>query len=177
MPDVTFDPIGLLHVLNEHGVRYVVIGGFAAVAYGSPLPTVDVDVTPDRSIENLARLSSALEDLDARIRVEGIVDGLIFKHDAESLGAVRILNLITRLGELDLVMVPAGDLDYTFLASRAVTVDLHGTEVPLASLDDVIVSKEAADRAKDRVALPILRQLRERISCDQGPVPDSGAGH
>jgi len=158
-----FDPVGLLGRLNEHGVLYVVTGGFAAVAYGSPLPTVDVDVTPERSTENLQRLSVALDDLEARIRVEGIPDGLAFDHDGESLEGLGVLNLTTRLGELDLVMVPAGEAGYAQLASRAVVVELHDVRVPLASLDDVIASKEAADRAKDRAALPILRALRDRL--------------
>jgi hypothetical protein len=167
MVDTPFDPIGLLGVLNAHAVRYVVMGGFAAVAYGSPLPTVDVDVIPERSRENLERLSSALDDLDARIRVEGIPDGLAFDHDAASLRTVSVLNLITRMGELDLVMAPAGEADYPELMSRAITVRLHGTDVPLASLDDVIASKEAAGRAKDRAALPVLRALRDRIHVDE----------
>lgn len=157
-----FDPIGILDQLNQHGVRYVVIGGFAAVAHGSPLPTADVDVAPDRSEDNLALLSSALRDLDARIRVEGIPEGLHFDHNAESLAAVSVLNLVTRLGELDLVMKPAGHADYAQLASRSLTVRLHDVLVPLASLDDIIASKEAAGRLKDRSALPVLRALRER---------------
>lgn len=170
MGEATFDPVALLGSLNRRGVRYVVMGGFAAVAYGSPLPTVDVDVTPDPARDNLERLSSALEDLEARIRVEGIPEGLPFSHDAGSLAAVSVLNLTTRLGELDLVMAPAGGADYALLVSRAVTVELHGVAVPLASLDDVISSKEAADRPKDRVALPILRALRERIERER-PTP------
>ena len=163
-----FDPVSLLATLNDHGVRYVVMGGFAAVAYGSPLPTVDVDITPERSRENLERLSSALDDLEARIRVEGVPEGLAFDHDAAGLGRVSILNLTTRLGELDLVMTPSGDAGYPELASRAVVVELHDVSVPIASLDDVIASKEVADRMKDRAALPILRALRDRLEGGAG---------
>lgn len=159
----TFDPVALLRVLHEHGVRYVVIGGFAAVAYGSPLPTTDVDVTPERTAENLARLSSALRELQARIRVDGIPEGLDFGHDAQSLAAVTILNLTTRLGELDLVMQPAGGKSYSALADRGLVVQLHGVPVTLAALDDVIRSKEAAARRKDADALPMLRALRDRL--------------
>ncbi len=68
-----FDPVQLLAVLDRHGVRFVVIGGFAAVAYGSPLPTSDI--TPARDAENLGRLSEALSDLAARVRVRGIPGG------------------------------------------------------------------------------------------------------
>jgi hypothetical protein len=52
-----FDAVALLEVLTLHGVRFVVIGGIAALSQGSPLPTEDVDVTPERDDENLDRLA------------------------------------------------------------------------------------------------------------------------
>ncbi|MBA2769658.1 MAG: hypothetical protein H0U35_11115 [Sporichthyaceae bacterium] len=67
------------------------------------------------------------------------------------------------LGALDLVVRPAGGLDYGRLASHQVEVHLHDVTVPLASLDDIIASKEAADRPKDRHAMPVLRALRARL--------------
>lgn len=162
-----FDPISQLAVLNRHGVRYVVLGGFAAVAHGSPLPTSDVDVTPARDTDNLRRLSASLMELGARVRVEGVEGGLPFSYSAESLRDVRVLNLVTCRGELDLVMVPAGAADYHELARRALVVRLGDVDVPLAALADVIASKEAAGRPKDRAALPILRRLAERLGNDQ----------
>jgi len=41
-----FDPVGICKILNEERVDYVVIGGFAAVAHGSSLPTRDIDILP-----------------------------------------------------------------------------------------------------------------------------------
>ncbi|MGB9113374.1 MAG: hypothetical protein WCF24_11700 [Acidimicrobiales bacterium] len=161
-----YDPVAILETLNRHGVAYVVIGGFAATAYGSPLPTVDVDVTPEPSRENLARLSCALTDLEARVRVDGIPDGLVFSHSVKSLAATSVLNLITRFGELDVVRRPAGTT-YESLASHALVVRLHDVDVPLAALSDVIESKQAANRPKDRQALPILRVLEERSAREQ----------
>jgi len=55
-------PERILAVLREHGVRFVLVGGFAAVIYGSPYLTTDVDVVPEWSRENLERLSAALEE-------------------------------------------------------------------------------------------------------------------
>ena len=48
-----FDPVRICTVLNEEGVDYVVIGGFAAVVHGSSLPTRDIDVVPSRRSDNL----------------------------------------------------------------------------------------------------------------------------
>jgi hypothetical protein len=54
-----FDPVRICTILNEEEVEYVVVGGFAAVARGSSLPTRDIDIVPSRSPDNLDRLGRA----------------------------------------------------------------------------------------------------------------------
>jgi hypothetical protein len=157
-----FRPYEILESLRAHGVRYVVVGGFAAVAHGSPLPTSDIDITPALEEDNLTALSDVLRDLDARIRVAGVPEGVPFAHDARMLRQQSVLNLVTRCGDLDLVLAPAGVDGYDELAAHAVVVTVHGVPLPLASLADVVRSKEAANRPKDQAALPVLRALLER---------------
>jgi len=157
-----FDPEALLDALYQHDVRYVLIGGLAAALRGSASPTFDVDITPATGTENLARLSAALKDLDARIRVDGIPEGLPFSHDATSLAQMTTLNLVTRLGDLDIAFDPAGVEDYSRWEAGASSVTVLGVPVQVASLDDIIRSKEAAGRDKDRLQLPVLRALQRR---------------
>lgn len=161
-----FDGGAILDVLTRHGVEFVVIGGFAAVAQGSPIPTIDVDVVPASSHDNYKRLSAALTELDAKVRAVG-VEPLPFAHDAESLAAAQTWNLTTKHGDLDITAVPAGTHGYDDLRRDAIEITLRGMTVLLASLADIVRSKEAAGRDKDRRALPVLRelvarQLRER---------------
>lgn len=153
----------LFACLDRHGVEYVLIGGLAAVLHGSPLPTVDADICPSEDHENLCRLAGALEDLDARVRTPDTAEGVRFPRDAKFLSGVAMLNLVTRAGDLDLTFTPAGTAGYADLAARAGSVLVHGVSVPVASLEDVIRSKEAANRPKDLRALPTLRQLLEEI--------------
>ncbi len=76
----------ILAVLNRHGVEYVVVGAFAAIAQGAEVDaTFDIDLTPKRDTENLRRLSDALDELGARVRVVEVEEGLPFAHDANSL--------------------------------------------------------------------------------------------
>ena len=158
-----FDGQAILEVLHRHGVDMVVVGGFAAVVQGSPIPTRDLDVTPLRTDDNLARLSAALTELDARVRAEGApADGVRFAHDAASLGSVETWNLLTRFGELDVTFTPSGTTGYDDLRREAVEVSLRGTPVLIASLADIVRSKSAANRDKDRRALPVLRELLAR---------------
>src|SRR5438105_1328571 len=93
-----FRPDEILRILIERGVEFVVIGGLAATLHGSELVTFDVDITAERSEENLARLSDALRELDARIWTQPEPEGLRFNHDANSLADVQTLNMITKYG-------------------------------------------------------------------------------
>jgi len=158
-----FDPEAIFGTLEQHGVEYVLIGGLAASLHGSPHVTTDVDITPARQRKNLERLSAALEEINARIRTEGEPEGLPFDRSPEILSSVSLLNLTTRHGDLDLTFVPAGTRGYHDLRRRAVEVRVHETRVVVAALGDVIRSKEAAGREKDRLTLPTLRRLLERL--------------
>jgi predicted nucleotidyltransferase len=157
-----FRPQEILKVLDRHQVRYVLIGGLAAVLYGAPHVTTDVDVVPEEDRENLDRLSAALKELGARIRVSGEPDGVPFDHSGESLSRVRIWNLTTELGDLDITLEPSGTRGYDDLKRDVVTMSVRGIDVPVASLADVIRSKEAADRQRDRAMLPTLREMLTR---------------
>jgi hypothetical protein len=163
-----FRPQEILRVLDEHGVRYVLIGGLAAVLHGAPHVTTDVDVVPEDGQANLERLSAALRDLDARIRTTGEPEGIPFDHSAESLSRVRVWNLQTSKGDLDITFEPSGTRGYDDLRRDVVRMEVRGIDVPVASLADVVRSKEAAGRARDRAALPALRELLARQRRERG---------
>jgi hypothetical protein len=158
----------IVDVLNRHGVRYVVIGAFAAVAQGTPMPaTRDIDLTPDSSAENLAKLSMSLKELGARIRTVDVDGGLPIDHDGQSLAALSVWNLICPYGEFDISFVPSGIAGgYEELATKAHLMRVDAVDVMVADLSDVIRSKEAAGRPKDLQVLPILyrfdRQRRDK---------------
>jgi len=154
-----FRPEEILRILNDHDVLYVVIGGMAAVIHGSDIPTTDIDVTPDESLNNLQRLSAALREMNAKIWTQPEPEGLSFDHDGASLADAQILNLITDYGRLDVTRTPAGTQGYEDLKRDAVTVDVFGLAVSVASLADVVRSKQAAGRPKDLQFLPTLRRL------------------
>lgn len=75
----------------------------------------------------------------------------------------RSFNLTTAAGDLNLAFEPAGVGGYEELAERAVAVDLADFVVAVAALDDVIHSKEVANRLRDRAVLPLLWLLRDEI--------------
>ncbi len=156
-----FAPQEVFAALERHGVRYVLVGGLAATLRGAPHVTTDADIVPEIGRENLERLSEALKELNARIRVAGEPEGIPFDPSGESLSRVQIWNLVTDRGNLDITFVPSGTHGYDDLVRDVRPVVVRGIEVPVASLADVIRSKEAAGRDKDRLVLPVLRRLLE----------------
>jgi hypothetical protein len=160
--EAPYDASAVVGALQQHGVRFVVIGGVAAIAQGSPLPTEDIDVTPDRAPDNLQSLVGALNDLDAKLRAES--GGVDFPIEAQMLGARKMWTLTTRAGDLDLVFEPPGTRGYDDLRRHALHLDLgSGAPVLVAALPDVIRSKEASNREKDRMQLPALRRTLEIV--------------
>jgi hypothetical protein len=162
-PVVEFAPERMLEVLTRHGVCYVLVGGFAGVIHGSPYLTTDIDVVPETADANLERLSAALTDLHSRVWTTSTPAGVPFDHDVGSLATVRVWNLVTDHGRLDIVFEPSGTQGYDDLIRDAVHLTILGAEVDVASLADIIRSKEAAGRDKDRLVLPVLRRIQEEI--------------
>lgn len=76
-----------------------------------------------------------------------------------------MLNLVTRCGDLDLVFSPAGTLNnYQQWLERSQRAQLReGLVVAIASLDDIIASKTAANRPKDQRSLPYLESPRDEL--------------
>jgi hypothetical protein len=159
-----FEPGQILRALEAHHVRYVVVGAIAAIAAGVPILTTDLDVTPARSRDNLERLALALRDLDAKLRSASAPEGVSFPIEAEMLATADTWTLTTRVGDLDLMFLPAGTRGYDDLRSGASRERIAGVNVTVAALADVIRSKEAANREKDNMQLPILRKTLEQIT-------------
>lgn len=158
------DPLEILGALERHGVRYVLIGAAAARIAGAPVVTEDIDITPAADHSNLERLAAALREVGARLRTPTSTRGVPFPVDAAMLGTSAIWTLSTSFGDLDIAFTPSGTGGYADLHREASRTRLAPqVQVEVASLRDVIRSKEAAGRDKDLAQLPILRRTLEEI--------------
>jgi predicted nucleotidyltransferase len=152
----------ILKVLHDAGVRFVVVGGIAMRLHGCAHITQDVDVSYARDRENLKALARALASHHARLR--GVPEDLPFVLDEFTFRNVQNLTLQTDLGELDLLAVPDGIDTFEGLWERAVEMDLGDFNVHVASLDDLIAMKRAANRPKDQAHLYELFALKKLLA-------------
>src|SRR5205823_13670710 len=104
------DPEPILRVLHRHEVSYVVIGGIAATFQGSTTITRDFDICYSREPANLERLTSALRELNARLR--GVDVDVPFQLDAASLRNGLNFTFKTKHGDFDCLGDPGGGFDY-----------------------------------------------------------------
>lgn len=164
MPTPDVDAERMIDVLHHHGVRFVVIGGFAVELWDVAVePTLDVDITPDDSSANLRKLASALNELDAEIRYGSESVAIPGGFTLQNLDGLMILNVLTSAGPLDISLQPAGTNGYVDLKKRHVNINYAGVSVPTASLADIARSKEAAGRPKDLRTLPAILAHLDRL--------------
>jgi hypothetical protein len=159
MSEPAFDPLLALRTLVDHGVRFVLIGGYAGALRGSPVITGDVDVCHARDDENLERLAGALGSLDARLR--GAPPDVPFRLDARTLRAGDHFTFATSAGPVDVLGTPAGTKGFADLDGDATDEVIDGVTIRVASIEDLIRMKRAAGRAKDRIALEWLSAVRD----------------
>ncbi len=160
----------VLGVLARHDVDYILVGGIAANAYGAIRPTLDFDCLPRRDTANLSKVAAALRELNARLRVGGLNDteshALPTIIDVKTLDAMEISTWMTDAGGIDILRdIPDRDgthRTYADLLNQSVTQKFEQVRVRLVGLDELIESKEWADRPKGHDALPEIRRLRDR---------------
>ncbi|MHC4404533.1 MAG: hypothetical protein ACYTG0_33175 [Planctomycetota bacterium] len=156
---------GLLRVLAEAKVRFVLVGGAAAIAHGSARQTLDVDVVYARDPENLRRLAEALNPYDPYMR--GAPPGLPFRWDAETLSQGLNFTLTTTLGDIDLFGEIIGG-GYEQLTPHCVTLQAFGIECLCLGLEHLIRVKRAAGRPRDLEAIAELEALLEEKGRNEG---------
>lgn len=150
---------GLLRILSDAHVDFVVVGGVAASAHGSPRLTLDLDIVYGRSDHNIARLVQTLAPLSPYLR--GAPPGLPFNCDTETIKRDLNFTLITSLGSLDLLGEIAGGGGFDNLKPHSVLVKLHGFDCLCLDLDWLIKVKRAAGRPKDFEAIAELEAIIE----------------
>ena len=144
------DLVALCRSLNELGARYLICGGFAIIQAGYPRTTGDIDLLVDASLENEAKVFSALAMLPDKAVLQ-LDPGDVAKY------------LVCRVSDEVLVdlMASASGIEYAEAARDVVIREIDGVPIPFASPLLLWRMKRHTHREKDRPDLLFLRQLLE----------------
>ena len=145
-----FNPLQAQQVaetFNAAGVDYLFIGKSGAILLGYPGTTQGVDLFPAKNEENGRRIVSSLIELGFTLDAG---------TQAEIIRGKDFIQLKNGPFDLDLIFAPDGIKSYEFAKSRAIREDIF----PVANLRDIIASKKASGRMKDRLDLHLLELFR-----------------
>ncbi len=130
---------------HDHDVRYLVIGGVAAVLHGVPRATFDLDILIEATPENARRLIQAL--LDAQF---GTAD--LTTADELLSNEITVFNDRVRID----VQTTTPGLEFRDAWNRRKVMTYQGQEISVASREDLISSKRASGRPVDLEDVRIL---------------------
>ena len=147
----------LLQGLAVNQVKFIVIGGAAAIAHGSAQLTQDLDIVYERSATNLDRLVAALSPYEPYLR--GVPLGLPFRWDTATLSRGLNFTLTTAIGDIDLFGEIPGGGAYEQLAPAALHIQVFGLSCLCLSIPQLIRAKRSAGRPKDLQAISELEAI------------------
>ncbi len=159
------DAIGLF---DRFGVDNVLVGGAAVILHGSAYATQDVDFCCRWDDVNLAKMADALNSINPKLRVEGLLEGLPIKFDVKYLRQYASVALDTDIGFVDVRKSVDGIGGFEHVKAMAEEHTIGGYPIHLLSLNGLIQSKSFMNRPRDRAVLPELKMMKEAREVEAG---------
>jgi predicted nucleotidyltransferase len=154
----------LIPLLVKGGVRFILVGGAAAVAHGSSRLTNDLDIVYDRSTENIRCIVDVLDSFQPYLR--GAPPGLPFRWETKTLATGLNFTLTTSLGNIDLLGEIAGGGTFETLIDESSEIEIFGVSCLCVRLEKLIQLKRAAGRPKDLETIAELELIRDETAKD-----------
>jgi predicted nucleotidyltransferase len=153
--------VAVLKDLCGRDIRFVVVGGLAAILDGASVQTYDIDLVYSREPENIQRLLDFLRDADAIFRIQ---PHRRLRPNESHLAGGGHLTLLTRYGPVDLLGTIGNNLGYADLLPHSNEMDIgEGLRILVLDLETIIAVKEQLGSAKDLAALPALYQTLRQM--------------
>ncbi len=156
------DLSALLEGLIEADIKFILVGGLAAVVQGAPVTTMDVDIVHSQSSGNISKLFAFLKSIGAFYRR---LDDKVIEPKEEDFSGMCHALFTTRLGPLDVLAVIEEGKTYEDLLEHTVEIEFRGHTIRVLELKMLIELKRISKDPKDKQRLPVLeetlRQLEE----------------
>lgn len=157
--DVSPDFFAILEILSRHEVEFVLVGGLCAVIHGAPVVTTDIDIVQLRTQDNIRKLLTALEELDAVFRLH---PHRIKPNESHLSGQGHQL-LRTNAGNLDVLGTIDQGRGFQELLEHSGLFEIEGFKYRILELQELIAIKTRAGRDKDIAALPALKSTLRKL--------------
>ncbi|MCP4162300.1 MAG: hypothetical protein GY760_19695 [Deltaproteobacteria bacterium] len=159
------DLSAIIEGLIKSDIKFILVGGLAAVVQGAPVMTMDVDIVHDLSSENISKLFLFLESIDAIFRRP---DDKIIAPKIDDISAMGHNLFSTRLGALDVLAFIEQEKTYEDLIEDSVEIDFRGQTVHVLDIKKIIELKKKSKNPKDKLRQPVLeetlRQLEKELN-------------
>jgi len=150
----------ILEGLIKADIKFILVGGLAAVIQGAPMTTLDVDILYDQSAENIAKLFKFLKSIDAIFRRPD--DKIIPPKENDFSSLVHAL-FTTRLGPLDVLAVIEEGKTYNDLIDHAIEIEFRGHTLHVLDLKTLITLKRGSQNPKHKQQLPVLEETLRQL--------------
>jgi hypothetical protein len=128
-----------IELLNEHNVRYLVVGGYAVALHGHPRYTKDLDVWIELSPENADNILKALEKFGF---------GSLDLKSGDFLEGDRIIQLGYPPNRID-ILTSLTDLKFEDCYKARVYVEIQGLYINFIDIENLKKNKRATGRPQD----------------------------
>ena len=155
------DLSAILEGLLEADIKFILVGGLAAVVQGAPVTTMDVDIVHNRSSENISKLTAFLKSIDATFRrPDGKVIGPI---EGDISGKGHFL-FTTQFGPLDVLAFIEQGKAYEDLLEHTVEIEFRGHIIRVLNLKALVELKKASSDPKDKQRLIVLEETLRQVN-------------
>lgn len=155
----------VLQAMQKHGLEAILIGNAGAAIHGAPVTTLDFDFMFRDTPVSMRKLKAVAKELKAVILRPCYPVSKLYRMVDDDLGL-----------QVDFMPVVDGVKSFNSLRSRAARLTLENAPLLVASLADIVASKQAAARPRDLAVMEVLqRTLHEQSQASSAKKPPSDA--
>lgn len=154
------DLSAIIEGLIKAEVKFILVGGLAAVIQGAPVTTMDVDIVHSRSSENVSKLFAFLKSIDAIYRRP---DNKIIAPKEEDFSGMGHALFSTRIGPLDVLAFIEERKTYEDLLNHTIEIEFRGHTIQVLDIKMLIALKRKSKDPKDKQRLPVLEETLRQL--------------
>ena len=160
-----FNLSAILEGLLEADIKFILVGGLAAVVQGAPVATMDVDIVPNRSFENISKLYTYLKSINATYRRP---DEKVVEPNEGDISGMGHFLFMTRLGPLDVLAFIEQGKAYEDLLEHTVEIEFRGHIIRVLNLKALVEFKRTSRDPKDKQRLTVLEETLRQVNEECG---------